>query len=296
MRSHVRDCRSGHPAGTLYAAVGALVAALFVATLPVVGEEPAGGKVPAEAVKVPPVDELMELHIKASGGREAMEKLRNRVTKGTFEMPAAGIKGAFTMYEAAPNKRLMEMELDGIGPVRDGTDGEIAWEISAMQGPRIKEGAERAATMHEAVFNGVLQWKTLYKSVECTGVTEFEGTPCYTIVMTPKEGNAQTAYMDQKSHLVIGSEQIYSHPMGQIPVKSVIGDYRAVDGVQVPHALTQSMMGQTQKLVLESVQHNVDLPAEKFAVPAEITSLIEEEKAEAAAMEAKNKAVNTKED
>ena len=62
--------------------------------------------------------------------------------------------------------------------------------------------------------------------------------------------------------------------MGAIYVESLIADYREVDGIKVPFKVTEFAMGQEQIVVIESVEHNVDLPDGLFSPPAEIQSLI----------------------
>ena len=42
------------------------------------------------------------------------------------------------------------MDFPGIGKVEEGFDGETAWENSALQGPRILDGDEKAAAKRAA--------------------------------------------------------------------------------------------------------------------------------------------------
>ena len=73
-----------------------------------------------------------------------------------------GLKGSLTIYEAAPDKYLGVTELPGIGKIAAGSNGEVAWENTALQGPRIKQGAERADALREGAFNAPLYWQKLY--------------------------------------------------------------------------------------------------------------------------------------
>ncbi len=45
-------------------------------------------------------------------------------------------------------------------------------------------------------------------------------------------------------------------------------EYREVDGVLVPHRLVYSRKGGSTTLVVVTIEHNVSLPDERFAVPA----------------------------
>jgi hypothetical protein len=81
-----------------------------------------------QSTGLPTVDQVLEKYITAAGGREAMEKVTSRVSTGTFEIPDMGLTGPVTISEKAPNKSLTVIELGGMGQVRDGSDGTVAWE------------------------------------------------------------------------------------------------------------------------------------------------------------------------
>ena len=69
--------------------------------------------------------------------------------------------------------------------------------------------------------------------------------------------------------------------MGMVPIVVYVGDYRAVDGVMLPHRVRQVIAGMQEMLFLtESVEHNVEIPRERFQLPADIQALIEKEKSE----------------
>ena len=61
--------------------------------------------------------------------------------------------------------------------------------------------------------------------------------------------------------------------MGSIPMASFISDYKPVDGVLYAHSVRVVVMGQERVLKTESIRHNVDLPADRFDLPAEIRAL-----------------------
>jgi len=65
------------------------------------------------------------------------------VITGSMELAAAGIKGSMVITKAEPDKSLVEIDLAGIGSVKQGYDGKVAWEINPMQGARIKDGDEK---------------------------------------------------------------------------------------------------------------------------------------------------------
>jgi hypothetical protein len=234
-----------------------------------------GTSAPIQAL--PSADEVLEASIKAMGGAAAFEALQNRVTQGTMSIPAMGITGTMTAYSAPPNLQYSMVETESMGSMESGTDGNVVWEKTAMTGPRIKSGPERAASLREAIFNSVLRWKELYASAEVVGEEQIEGRPCYKVMMTPLEGEGQIEnhFYDKETHLLTKVSLTLSTEMGDVPIESFISDYREIDGIKLAFKTRQVVMGiQEMIFALESVEHNVDLPADRFALPPDIQALV----------------------
>ncbi len=229
----------------------------------------------AQNAKLPAAEDIIEKSIEAMGGREAMEKTHNRVSKATVEMAGQGVTGTLTTYEAAPNRQYFKAELKGAGPTEGGSDGKVLWESNVMMGPRVREGVEKAVYARLATFNGALHWKKLYQKADCAGVEDVEDYPCYKVVFTPEEGEPETVFYDRKSYLPRKRLQSIPSPMGPIPVEELPTDYRRVDGVLIPFKVTQTIAGVQQMIVtVESVEHNADIPAERFALPEAVQALV----------------------
>src|ERR1039457_4097444 len=112
-------------------------------------------------------------------------------------MSAAGVNGWVTSYRMEPDLAHTPIVLEGIGKITDGSDGKVAWANSAMQGPHLKEGAERAQAMQTTRFNGELHWHKTNKPAEPTGVEAVDGKDCYKVVRPPAEGSAVTHFYDK---------------------------------------------------------------------------------------------------
>src|SRR5437868_4503983 len=150
---------------------------------------------------LPKAETILDKYIESTGGKAAYEKNHNEVSSGTMEFVGKGIKGNISSYRAEPDKSYTEIDIQGIGKVKEGSDGKVAWSISAMQGPRLKEGEEKAGAFQAARFNADLNWRDTYKA-EITGVEKVDGKDCYKVLMTPKEGMPMTRYYEKKSNLL----------------------------------------------------------------------------------------------
>lgn len=225
------------------------------------------------ADELPKAETILDKYVEVTGGRAAYEKLHNMVTTGSMLLAPMGIKASVASYHAAPNKMLMEINIEGMGKIQEGSDGTVAWSLSAMQGPHIKEGEEKAQAMLEAQFNSETEWKNQYKEVKTTGVESVDGKDCYKIVMTPNTGSPVTRYYDKQSYLLVKVAMTAKTPMGDIPVESTLDDYRKEGDILTPHKTTAKQGPQQFTITLDSVKYNVDIPAQKFELPDEIKAL-----------------------
>jgi hypothetical protein len=235
----------------------------------------------AQAEKLPTAEEVLDKSIDALGGKAALEKQHIRVTKGTFELPPMTQKGTLVSYEAAPNKFYQAVELPGLIQAMSGSDGEVYWEI-AGQAVRILAGEEKAFKVRDSRFNAPLYWRSLYQKAECVGVENVDDHPCYKVVMTPELGNPQTYYYDCQTYLPRRMDVLLKAPEGGVRAEVHFEDYKPVDGVLFPHKINQKMTvaGRTSQQIMtyDTIECNVDLPAERFALPAPVKAALEKSK------------------
>ncbi len=226
------------------------------------------------AADLPKAETILDKYIEVTGGKAAYEKLHSQIQSGIFEMAAAGIKGAVVMYRMEPDLTYTEIVLEGIGKIQDSFDGKVAWANSAMQGPHVKDGAERAQAMQAARFNGEMHWRETYKTAETTGVEAVDGKDCYKVVLTPAEGSAITHFYDKDSGLLAKISLTTQGPMGEIQATSFITDYRKEGDILLPHKVRQSVAGQEFTITIDTVKFNPEIPKSRFDLPDEIKALV----------------------
>jgi hypothetical protein len=256
-----------HPTST-FACLGSVVALA------------AGALANASEEVLPPAGKILDAYVEATGGRNAYDRIDNRVTRGTMELVGQGVSMDLTAYAAKPTKLYMVVESDATGKIEKGTDGEVVWESSAMMGPQIKDGQEKTDFLREAVLDKYVHWRDLYDDAECVGVETIEGSPAYKVILTPKDGRPQNLFFDRASKLLIKVELTVENPMGVLPVETFLDGYRKVDGILLPHTVKVVVMGQERLMTIESIEQNVDLPEDRFGLPDEIRALLDEEPAE----------------
>jgi zinc protease len=226
------------------------------------------------ADELPKAEALIDKYVEATGGKAAYQKTHSSIQTGTMEFGAMGLKGKVTSYHSEPNLTYTEVELEGMGKITDGNDGKVAWSNSAMQGPHVKEGSEKAQAMRSARFNAEVNWRDSYKTAETKGVESVDGKDCYKVVLTPAEGSAVTRFYDKESGLLMKESAIMQSPMGEVQIDSYPSDYRKEGDILLPHKLKQSFAGQEFTISIDAVKFNVEIAKDRFEPPGEIKALV----------------------
>ena len=228
----------------------------------------------AAADELPKADTILDRFIEVVGGKAAFEKHHNEVMHGNLEFTGRGLKGTMTVYQAEPNQIRVTIDIEGVGKFDSGTSGDVAWENSAMQGPRVKQGIEKSDAFRDATFNSAIQWRKLYTKAETSGVETVQDHECYKVVLTPAQGNPTTHYYDKKSGFLIKTATTRSTQMGDIAAEVFADDYRKEGDIVAAHKITNKFAGQEFQITVQSVEFNVDVPKDRFDMPDDIKALL----------------------
>jgi hypothetical protein len=232
----------------------------------------------AQNTPLPTGEAVLDRFVEATGGKDAYLKHTSEIQTGTLDYPALGVKAPVTRYSAPPDQYLLSMEMPGVGKVDTGVSNGIAWSNSAIAGPRVLEGQEKALALREAKFNGVVNWRQTIAKAENKGIEPVDGDDCYRIVLTPKEGREETRYFSVKSGLLVKASTIAATQVGDIPVEMRYTGYKQFNGVLFPVTVTQVAAGQEFSVTIQNIENDKPIPAEKFALPADIKALLNKPK------------------
>ncbi len=232
-------------------------------------------EVPPAAAKpvLPTADTVLQRYVDATGGKTAYDAVKTRVSSGTFTLTGKGITGSIQSYQAAPAKSYTVVDIEGVGKQEDGNDGKTVWELSPMTGARIKTGTEAAAELRTSALDTYSNWKNYYKSAEVVGSENVGDKSCWKLVLTPNQGEPETNWFDKSTGFLLRESATMDTPMGKIPVQADYSDYRKTGDLTLPFKLSQTVAGQEFEFGLTKIETNVDIPATRFNLPAEIVAL-----------------------
>ena len=248
----------------------ASLAALLSASL--YAQAPAKTAPQASAAKLPDAREIVDRHVKAVGGREAILAHKSMHATGTLSVPASGMSGPVDVYGAAPDRVLVKASIAGIGEVLDGYDGKNAWSISPMTGPTLKTGKELEQTKLDADFYSELRDPKNY-TMTTIEKTTFDGRDCYKVRVKRTDGSEDFDFYDVATGLRAGSINTRETQMGTMTVSNIEGGYKKFGRLTQATVLTQKIMGIEQKITLATVEYDKVDPS-VFEPPAVIKALI----------------------
>jgi hypothetical protein len=228
--------------------------------------------------ELPSAESVLDRYIQVTGGKAVYDARKTEIATGTLDFAAAGVKGNILQFSAAPDKYYAILDIEGIGKVEMGVLDGVAWEKSALLGPRIKSGEERSQALREARMNAPYHWRELYSKVETAGTDTVNGEECYKILLTPKEGKPETMYFEKNSGLMRKTTLTAASQMGDVSADIIAVEYKNFGGLMIPSKLTQKAAGQEFTTTIDRIRVNEEIPADRFELPAEVKVLLPKSK------------------
>jgi hypothetical protein len=230
-----------------------------------------------EATDLPPAGDLIDRYVEAIGGRDVFLSQPASHATGTFSIPMAGLEATMDIYsEIDPITRMVTVvEIPGMGTVYEGYTGEHGWAMDPNLGPRLLEGDELTSMQEGASTEGSLRDASMFSERTTVEETELNGEACYKVRLVWNSGRETFDCYSVESGLRVATETVQSTPMGEIPVVSLLSDYREFGGILMPTRIQQQMMGNEQVITFDAVEFD-DIDEERFAPPPAIQTLIDQ--------------------
>ena len=231
----------------------------------------------AQVAAAQTVDEVIEKHVAAIGGRAALAKLESRLMVGTITLstPAGELSGPIEALTQRPNKSrtLIKLDLSAVGAgeltVDQRFDGTTGYVLDSMQGNRAITGGQ-LENMRSAIFpSQFLDYKERGAAVELKGKEKVGDRDAYLLLFTPKGGATVRQYIDAETYLprrMVASVDVPG--MGVLDQTSDLLDQRDVDGVKVPFTVKSSSAAQSFTITVTRVEHNVKIDETLFVKPS----------------------------
>jgi hypothetical protein len=208
---------------------------------------------------MPSVQQLIDRHIVARGGRETLSAVKTR--RLTFrETEANGKTLESVLWTKAPNKELLVESEEG-GPellrtVFDGLDG-----YAMIRGQRKSLTLTEIAQLRvDSDIFPELRFDLLYPSAKVVGKETWYSRPVYRVDATSTAGYEQRFFFDRESGLIIGKE----YP--SVPSSHFLEEFEDYLGVKYPRKDQTNTRGKTSTRQLITIEHNLNIDDALFSV------------------------------
>jgi hypothetical protein len=216
------------------------------------------------------VDEIIAKNVEALGGMDKLQSVKT--LRSTATLKQGSFEAAVESENKRPDKVRQEFILQGLAQV-SAYDGKIGWQVNPFQGrkdPELLSADDTKDLQIAADIDGPLvNYREKGSVAELVGHDSVEGTDCYKIKLTLKNGDVRTYYLDADSYMVIKLETQTTIRGSLQERETYYGDYEKVDGIYFPFSSESAQKDQPDRvqIVLDKLELNVPLDDSRFTVP-----------------------------
>jgi len=217
------------------------------------------------------VDDVVSKNVQAHGGADKLKSVHSLRVMAKFS------QGPFRADYRQENKRAdkvrEELIIQGLAQVQ-AYDGKTGWQISPFGGrkdPELLSQDDLKSLVVDADLDGPLvDYKEKGHKAELVGHDSVEGTDCFKIKLSMKNGDVRYYYLDADSYLELKLE-IQTTIRGALQENELYyGDYEQVNGIYYPFAVEQAPKGSSSRAQISvvKVEQNIPLEDAHFSMPA----------------------------
>ena len=221
------------------------------------------------------VDDVIANNIKARGGLEKLKDLHSVRATGKLLIgtPFGSFRAGYVQDNKRPEKVREEVIIQGMAQTQ-AYDGSAAWQISPFGGrkdpERMSQDDSKSLVLDADIEGPLVNYKEKGHKAELVGHDSVEGTDCYKIKLTLKNGDVRYYFLDTDSYLELKIET-QSNIRGAIQyTETLFGDYEQVNGIYFPFAVESGEKGSQsrQKTTVDKIEVNVPLDDGLFSMPS----------------------------
>jgi Photosynthetic reaction centre cytochrome C subunit len=199
-------------------------------------EEAGWNKKPAPPVPpLPRVEDVFTAYIRGAGGETALQAAKNRLVTGTvtrFNGRSAAVSGPFQLYQEATAARLST---------------------------ELSHPPEGDAEVNASFARPMLTAKN-YTDARVVATDRIRNHDVIVVSAKNPRGVEHRLFFDAGTGLLLRRTDEIPTALGALPEQYDLDDYRAVDGVMVPHSIQWSRADYQVTFTFETVKHNVPPP------------------------------------
>ncbi len=202
------------------------------------------------------VQRIFRSYAAALGGEQAYDSIDTALMHMTIEMPSIGMSMEREVSFKQPNKIYAVMEIQGIGQMKQGYDGDKGWSVDPVQGSRELVGAELEKLLSDTDFKEGLKLAEKYESAKMAGR---DGDGLLIVQCITVDGShPETLYFDEGTGLLQKMDTIEDMgEQGEVPVSARVISYEKMGDLLMPVHFDAKMMGMSMVMKVTRFEHIV---------------------------------------
>lgn len=223
-------------------------------------------------------DEIIVNYFENTGGIDLWKKVEGikisaKVNQGGMEIPIA-------IFQLKGGKQMTVITFQGKEIKQGVFDGETLWSTNFMTQKAEKSDQETTDNMKLEINDfpdPLLDYKEKGYTVELMGKETMDGAETFKVKLTKEpttvdgqqEENVSFYYFDAENFVPIAIHtEIKSGQSKGMTTEITMSDYQEVDGIMLPHSMTQGVKGQPgQPIIIEKIELNPQVDAKEFIFP-----------------------------
>lgn len=196
-------------------------------------------------------------------------------TTATFDMPAMGMSAKMESAQMfSPAMSVSKIDFPGMGEMRQGFNGTVAWSMNPMQGPSLTPPELVAAQKEDNDPDNYSRTSAAIVSSETVEKTKLNDQDCYKVKHTWKSGRVSHDCFSVADGMIVWSQTKMTTQMGEMEVVTTFGAYKDFGGVKRATTTTVEQGGQQFIITLQGWEWDT-VDAKEFELPPEIKALVE---------------------
>lgn len=203
------------------------------------------------------VDEIVNKHVEARGGKANFDKLQSVVMEGSMNTQGTDVNLKFTRVAGKLSRQDINVPAANMSGYDITTDKD-GWTFMPFMGQTspvektgdaLKEAQKQLAVISDDALIGYQDKGT---KIELQGKEDVSGTDCFKLKMTSISGDSSTIYVDPATYQITRISTVKKFNGMDIPATVDLSDYKDVGGIKFPF----TMGTQQGNIVFTSIKIN----------------------------------------
>jgi hypothetical protein len=216
-------------------------------------------------------DDIIAKNNDAKGGLARQKAVKSVRMTGRMTV-GPGIEAPIVLEMKRPKSMRIDIAIQGM-TITQAYDGSVGWMLNPLSGRADPEPLP-SELMHsveeQADMDGpLIDYKAKGHTVELLGKEKAEGTECYKLKVTLKNGDVRTFFFDAESYLEIKVERRTMVRGTEQLGDTIVGDWKEVGGILMAHSVDSGQPGgpMRQKMTIDKIELDVPVDDARFTMP-----------------------------